>query len=1085
MNADDMAFTSQNCTRCGSPLAVQVPGTLCPSCMAGGLFEMTSVDPAACHFTNGTLRVGDYELGEELGRGGMGVVYRARRTGLNRPAAVKLILSGPLASPLERQRFLAEAEAAAALEHPGIVAIYEAGEADGQAWFAMQLIEGESLSVRLRRMRGPLPPREAAQMMLAIARAVQHAHERGFLHRDLKPGNILLDEKGAPHVTDFGLARRMDSEAHLTLTGAAVGTPSYMAPEQTDTRQPPTIAVDVYSLGAILYELLSGHPPFKADSLPELFTAIREKEAASITAVRSEVDRDLDIICRKCLEKEPARRYRSAQALAEDLQHWLNREPITARAVGKTERLWRWCRRRPALASLAAACVLLFIGGVSGVSWQWRRAVDHAAREAEARTVAEDKTRESRRALYAADMNLVQAALRANNLGRARRLLDAHRPSPGEEDLRGWEWRYLWAQCRTGAAAVLVPAEEREVRGVVCSGDGTIAVTNEAWGILRDHEVPGRRIRQTRRANYDNGPLTPHPDGKHFLVPTRHDHCEIWNFDFSRVDPFPITAGLAAAAFSPDGAMVAVQGSSGQVRVFDFKRRAILKDLEMPRLGTGQGGAVAFVPGEPMRLAVGTGDSIRLYRCTDWSEERSWKAHPMNELSALAVSPDGRRLASGACFSDPVVRVWDTATGESVADLKAHTSWISTLVFSRDGAQLYAASADQTISVWHSEKWTHTGTLRGHTDEIWSMNPAGDGLISGCKNGEILVWPGSSAPQAAGRYRFRDETRYVLDAGDSDVIDVRGNYFLRRTPGTWAREPDCPLPGEVQHASSAGLLTYRAASGETGILDTTARPPQLLAELELPPVEKFCADDGNRWLAFAHAERAITLFDIGTRQARQLTSPGDIMELSADEIRGCLIVRTPENVVRWDFASGRWLPPDFPVTPDGVVLCDPGFRWLARLVDEHVMLARIAPFERLVDFNQESNAPSLAFSGDGRWLGIANEAAWARLWRLPEKGPLPEPLVLRGHLNAIFCMAFTPDSSRVVTLCKDNEAAKFWDPETGMELLTLTGNEHLLYNARFTRNGETLLAHRDGHGWHAWHAPSLETIAKVEEKERW
>jgi len=532
--------------------------------------------------------------------------------------------------------------------------------------------------------------------------------------------------------------------------------------------------------------------------------------------------------------------------------------------------------------------------------------------------------------------------------------------------------------------------------------------------------------------------------------------------------------------------MVAVQGWSGQVRLFDFKSRTILKDLELPRLGTGHGGAVAFVPGAPLRLAVGTGDSIRLYRCTDWSEDRSWPAHLRNEVSALAVSPNGRHLASGACFSDPIVRIWDAATGENIANLKTHTSWISTLVFSRDGAQLYAASADQTISIWHTEKWTHTATLRGHTDEIWSLNTAGDGLISGSKNGEIMIWPGNTAPEATGRFRFREETQHVLDAGaSSDIIEVRGDRIIRRSPGTWQRTGDWPMPGELCHASPAGLVIYRTASGATGILDAAHQPPQILAELNLPPTEKFFADDGNRWLAFAHPGRAITLFDIASRQTRQFTAPGDVMEMGADERRGHLAVRTTENLVRWDPASSGWLPPDFPATSEGVVLCDSGFRWLARLENEHVMLARIAPFERLIEFNQESSAPSLAFSRDGRWLGIANEAAWARLWRLPENGPLADPLILRGHLNAIFSMAFTPDSKRVVTLCKDAEAAKFWDPENGMELLTLTGNEQMLYNARFTKNGETLLAHRGGSNWHAWHAPSLETIAKAEAKERW
>ncbi len=373
------------CARCRAPLIPTVPGHLCPDCLGSELFFETvrSGAPGSGTDRHTAPRVGDYELHEELGRGGMGVVYRARQMSLNRPVAVKLILTGAMASSVERQRFLAEAAAAAALDHPGIVSIYEAGQDDGQPFFAMQLIEGESLSAFLRRTARALPPRDAARMILRVALAVQHAHERGFLHRDLKPGNILLDEQQEPHVTDFGLARRMDADSHLTLTGAAVGTPSYMAPEQTDTRQPPTTAVDVYSLGAIFYELLSGAPPFRADSLPELFTAIREKEPASISSVHTEVDRDLDIICRKCLEKEPPRRYRSAQALADDLQRWLSGEPITARAVGKAERLWRWCRRRPAVAGLAAAALVIFLAGLTGVLWQWNRAnaALHDARE--------------------------------------------------------------------------------------------------------------------------------------------------------------------------------------------------------------------------------------------------------------------------------------------------------------------------------------------------------------------------------------------------------------------------------------------------------------------------------------------------------------------------------------------------------------------------------------------------------------------------------------------------------------------------------------------------------------------------------
>jgi WD40 repeat protein len=546
-----------------------------------------------------------------------------------------------------------------------------------------------------------------------------------------------------------------------------------------------------------------------------------------------------------------------------------------------------------------------------------------------------------------------------------------------------------------------------------------------------------------------------------------------------------LTSRLAAAAFSPDGELIAVQGFNGSVRVWKWKGQQLLQELKLPEIIAGHGGGITFVPGSPLRLAVGTEDSVHLYRCTDWTRELAWRAHPRNIVSAVAVSPDGRWLVTGACFSDPVLRVWDTATGESVAELEGHTSWISTVLFSRDGRRLFAASADQSISVWQTGTWQQSGSLRGHTDEIWGMNLAGDGLVTCSKNGEIMLWPGGSPPQATGRYEFHRDTQLVLEAGDGNLIEVRADKIVRCTPGLWNQGPELPLPGEPLHGTPTGLIVFRAGAGRIGILDAAQQPPLLLAEMDVPDIERFCADQGNRWLAFSHAGGAVTLFDIASRQIRKLASVGEVHELSADEARGYLVVRTPQHVLRCDPSDGHWLPPDFPVSPQGLVLADPRFRWLAQLVANRTTLFRISPFERVVEFDQENNTPSLGFSADGRWLAIANEAAWARLWRLPDAGPLPEPRILRGHLNSIFSLTFTPDSSRLVTLCSDREAAKFWDPETGMELLTLVGNETFLYSSRLTRNGETLLAHRGRGGWQAWHAPSLAAIAKAEEKERW
>src|SRR5438067_5724777 len=393
-----MISATRLCPKCGSEIPADAPEGGCPGCLLESRLGLLPDAPVAAghhgssaenvqkndtnaaphskkaeHLVEMLGELGDYELVEEVGRGGQGVVFRARQKSLNRTVALKVISLGQWASKAHVKRFRREAEAAASLDHPSIVPIYEVGERDGSSYFSMKFVEGGQLDEVSRRT--PMSIRHAAELIAKVARTVHYAHEHGILHRDIKPGNILLDDKGEPHLTDFGLARLVEAESTVTRTLEVLGTPSYMAPEQAAGNNAQlTSETDVYGLGAVLYQLLTGHPPFAGGTTYETIKLLLETEPRQPRLLNPKIDRDVSAICLKCLEKDPKRRYSSALALAEDLEHWLKHEPIRAKRSGFFTHTRKWVRRNRSTTVLVTLLLALAVG-LSVTIWNRKPAV--------------------------------------------------------------------------------------------------------------------------------------------------------------------------------------------------------------------------------------------------------------------------------------------------------------------------------------------------------------------------------------------------------------------------------------------------------------------------------------------------------------------------------------------------------------------------------------------------------------------------------------------------------------------------------------------------------------------------------------
>lgn len=669
---------------------------------------------------------GEYVLGDEIARGGMGVVYRARHAKLNRAVALKMILSGRLASDELVKRFYSEAEAAARLDHSGIVPVYEVGQIGDQHFFSMALVTGGSLAARVK--EGPLMPRMAADLLQTIASAVQYAHEHGVIHRDLKPANILLDLDGQPKVTDFGLAKLTDQESGLSSTGDVVGTPSYMAPEQAAGKiHEVGPLADVYSLGAILYCLLTGRPPFQAASLLETLRQVKEVDPVAPRLLNPDIPRDLETIGLKCLQKQPAQRYQSARELADDLSRFLRGEPIQARPVGTTERAWRWCRRNPVAAGLMVVTTILVIVAFVAVSYRGQLVSAEIKRKAAEDVAATQK--------YFAFVNEVREAAAQPRLGWTWEALDKlveakglSTPSRDERTLRN-----LALQCETSVdlrriGEPITQPNQAALGAVAFEPNGQrLAVGKLKGGVSLEifiYDLKSLKVVQTLSRNIvldqlnsfnlsflkkklgatDGAPtkkpqegvvsLAFSPDGKFLAAGTRNGRIIVWNL-LSEADP-----PVEWQAYDGDVELLEFSRDSSRLLASRSETKQWLAPDWKPAAGVSwPAGWFALHP-DGQQVARSEGQkTVVMSLLSEGGDQTTWR----RELRGgrLAFGAEGRLLA---IVTADGIALRDTRLGDNMATLRDETAagqlGANGLVFADDGHLLLTADEDRRVRVW-------------------------------------------------------------------------------------------------------------------------------------------------------------------------------------------------------------------------------------------------------------------------------------------------------------------------------------------------------------------------------------------------